>query len=743
MPDTEPFETATVVGATADFDNWPVVGAETQALRDTPEFVTMGEAAADGVIEEARRILRRAAHPEAAAASDVGLVTGYVQSGKTLSFTTVCALARDNGIPLVIIITGISTNLFGQSTQRLERDLRLTTRHDRKWLHIPFDTRMPPPAQRIEDRLSDWRDPSVPDRSRQTVVMTVMKNHRHLDQLIRTLGAVPLDGVRALVIDDEGDQASLNYLVNRGRESTTYRQIGRLRQLLPRHTYVQYTATPQAPLLINIIDALSPAFAEVLTPGPGYVGGSTFFSPAGSARYVRTIPPTEIFTPQQVLTAPPPSFRLALVTFFVGVAAGEIRDGGEGNRSMMVHPHQTRALHGDYFVWTQGLKADWQRALTAPEGDESRAQVTDLLRMAYDDLASTVEDLPAWDRVFGALPRAIRLTTVHEVNAARGQTPTIPWRDSYAHILVGGQAMDRGFTVEGLTVTYMPRGIGDANADTVQQRARFFGYKQRYLGYCRVWLEQQVRDAFESYVEHEEDMRKRLSEHAQSGRPLRDWKRAFFLDQALRPTRRQVLDVAFARGNDGQRWVDPSRPHELLDAIEHNNAFMDRFVGTLTLVDDDGDPGRTVAQRHKVAERVPLRRVYEQLLEELRLPSPDDSLKHTALLLQIAAWLEAHPDATCSVYAMRPGAPGHRTRNRNTDDLDNFYQGANPSTPGPDQGSIYPGDQQIKHPTDLTVQIHTFELRPHPGAEDQTIYPRVSLVATHVPGAMGRDWLVQ
>ena len=63
------------------------------------------------------------------------------------------------------------------------------------------------------------------------------------------------------------------------------------------------------------------------------------------------------------------------------------------------------------------------------------------------------------------------------------RTPQINWGQSYSWILVGGQAMDRGFTVEGLTVTYMPRNLGIGNADTVQQRARFFGYKRAFLGH--------------------------------------------------------------------------------------------------------------------------------------------------------------------------------------------------------------------------------------------------------------------
>ncbi|MCB9109273.1 MAG: hypothetical protein H6633_34285 [Anaerolineales bacterium] len=49
--------------------------------------------------------------------------------------------------------------------------------------------------------------------------------------------------------------------------------------------------------------------------------------------------------------------------------------------------------------------------------------------------------------------------------------------------------------MEGLTVTYMPRGAGIGNADTIQQRARFFGYKRDYQQYCRIFLENRVHDA--------------------------------------------------------------------------------------------------------------------------------------------------------------------------------------------------------------------------------------------------------
>src|SRR5439155_5542212 len=134
------------------------------------------------------------------------------------------------------------------------------------------------------------------------------------------------------------------------------------------------------------------------------------------------------------------------------------------------------------------------------------------------------------------LPQAVRETVVTEVNRRQSATPSINWAREYPHILVGGQALDRGYTVEGLTVTYMPRGRGVGNADTIQQRARWFGYKAGYLGYCRVYLSDDTFQAYRSYVIHEEDVRRRLRAHRATGRPMSEWRRAFLLDASMRPT---------------------------------------------------------------------------------------------------------------------------------------------------------------------------------------------------------------
>jgi hypothetical protein len=316
-----------------------------------------------------------------------------------------------------------------------------------------------------------------------------------------------------------------------------------------------------------------------------------------------------------------------------------------------------------------------------------------------------------------------------EVNAARGRTPSPNWQSAYAHLLVGGQAMDRGFTVEGLTVTYMPRGIGVGNADTLQQRARFLGYKQGYIGYCRVYLEPNALVAYQEYVAHEEDLRQRIAEFAATGQPLSEWRRAFFLDGALEPTRRAVLDLDYARGRYSNSWFTPDAPHESADAVEANRAIVQQFLDRLVLHPDDGDPRRTAVQRHRMAE-VALEVAYRELLTRFRVTRAEDSQELTGVLLQIGAYLNENPRALCRVYQISPNDVRHRSVDAENRIL-NLYQGAYPV--------IYRGDQAIRGPQGLTIQIHTLTVRPQNGAE----LPQVPTLAIWVPAEMARGWLVQ
>lgn len=712
----------------------PIVGSETRDFLNTRVPTVSRET----VLSSAISILARGTPPTADQGQETGLVIGYVQSGKTMSFETVAALARDNGYQIIIVVAGVSNPLLDQSTGRLRRDFGLDDPgRVRRWIQFQNPSSDDSTIQAIRDVLNDWRDTDTPDEYKKTVLITVLKNHHRLNNLAELADALDLQRVPVLIIDDEADQASLNTEIAQGRESTTYRRLMALRQALPNHTYLQYTATPQAPLLVSIIDALSPNFVQVLEPGDSYVGGREFFFE--NHRHVREIPPQDVPVQSNPLSEPPDSLLDALLVFMVGVTAGILESRNTGNRSMMVHPSHRTAQHQEFYSWVRDIFDEWKRILTLSDDDPDKMELIEDFRSAYDDLSRTAGDeLPAFEELVPSLSLAFRNTRVLEVNARGGSTPQVDWRSAYGWILVGGQAMDRGFTIEGLTVTYMPRGIGVGNADTVQQRARFFGYKKSYLGFCRLYLEEGTLNAFQKYVEHEEDIRSQLTQFQENGQPLNEWKRAFVLDTALLPCRHNVLEFDYMRGRFSDVWVTPRVVLASDAAIQVNREIVAAFEGQIPFSLDEGHPDRTATQRHEICRGVPLQEVMEQLLVRMRITGITDSQRNTGLLLQLSRALEKNHDECCTVYRMSTTVRRQRGVDENGE-VTNLFQGEAPVYPRERRGEVYAGDRALRDQDAVTVQIHKLDLT----QENSVIMENVPVVAVWVPNRLARPWLSQ
>jgi len=321
------------VGPAADAAWAPVAGPETIDFLES----VVPEGSRHDVCDAAIAILGKGVAPTAAAGQETGLVVGYVQSGKTMSFETVATLARDNGFQIVIVVAGTSNPLLEQSTGRLRRDLRLDEPdRERRWIQFQNPGTEDANVQAIRDVLNDWADPATPADYKKTVLITVLKRYDRLQNLANLMDLLGLAGAPVLIIDDEADQASLNTEVAQGSESSTYLSLMALRDALPNHTYLQYTATPQAPLLVSIIDSLSPNFVRVLEAGEEYVGGREFFG--GSNALVRVIPAQQVPSNANPLAEPPETLLEALRVFMVGVTAGIRQSSNRGNRSMLVQP---------------------------------------------------------------------------------------------------------------------------------------------------------------------------------------------------------------------------------------------------------------------------------------------------------------------------------------------------------------------------------------------------------------------
>lgn len=744
----------------------PFVGTETEKLIEYKGFVnSQGKIDDSGhkIIDETYRILEMCSNPNDNATAETGLVLGYVQSGKTLSFTTLTAMARDNNFQIVIIIAGTSTPLSEQSYKRMLKDLQIDERRDRKWKIIK-NPKNQNHLNSIQDSLEKWEDPTLPRVKCSTVLITVMKQTHRLQNLINVMRNLDLSNVPTLIIDDESDQASLNTRaranaragesVNEGDASTIYRRINSLREVFPHHTLLQYTATPQANLFINIWDRLSPNFIKLLTPGSGYTGGRTFF--VEKDNLVQLIPNNEIPTNHNQVTQIPESLLSALRIFFLGVVIGEMI-GDQFNRTMLVHPSRLTADHNDYFNWINDVVGSWTRLLESDDIDEKERLSQDF-RLAYNDLSLTVDNLPDFEDLLDGnkLLHAIKYTRSMLVNASRGKTPQIPWRESYSWILVGGQAMDRGFTVEGLTVTYMPRSLATGQIDTTLQRARFFGYKGGYIGFCRVWLDSQNISAFEAIIEHEEDVRRRLIDYADNNRHLNDWERQVVKDRMLRLTRPNIIYDNLDRDYLGSEWFYIKAPHDTDRYIRENNVIINEFSNRNfhEFNIDSGHENRTSNQKHLYA-KIPIKSTLENLLGKLKFTKESDSQTFSSLQGLLTSYSNENPDEECLVYIMSAEKVGdeilqpiRKRRLKANDEVQQYFQGPNPAKKGFERGEIYAGDRSIRDTEKLTIQIHKLQLVDENDNDildtnGNIIYQDVPSITIWIPESIGKDIIRQ
>jgi hypothetical protein len=266
------------------------------------------------------------------------------------------------------------------------------------------------------------------------------------------------------------------------------------------------------------------------------------------------------------------------------------------------------------------------------------------------------------------------------------------WAQANSHILVGGEKLSRGFTVEGLTVTYMPRSAGQRLADTIEQRARFFGYKQSYLGLCRVFLPSDIREILSEYVEHEEFLRNKLLELAQNpSTTMAEWRRAMLLTTSVKPTRPNVVPAGIYAHYDIADWNVSRYPHELgnEEYYRMNRQLVDSFLADLTFHDAIDFRHETNDEIHACVGNLPLTVLLNNLVIPFEL-APRDAPRFTGVELVLQNHLRNQPEALATVFIMSPHAErraGGGTRDRTLTrggDVEAF-QG-----PTPADGSHYP-----------------------------------------------------
>ena len=460
-----------------------------------------------------------------------GLVVGHVQSGKTANMTAVIAKALDAGYDTVIVLAGLTNKLRHQTQLRLFNDL--VCRNPIRW--------HPLTSNQIDEDFVAPPGGGFLAHTDKAQVAIVKKNVSPLSELRKAVGGtipLALSRLRVLVIDDECDQASVNSANGELEISAINHRIRELLSLLPRASYVGYTATPFANVLINPyaqdgekLDDLYPKDFITALPRPAtYFGAEQLFGRepinADDAQpsdegldMIREVPDEDAHLLQPPSRREVQEFQPAMVRsledailYFLGCCAAR-RARGDANQhmTMLVHTSVYVVMHDRLAALIRGWKDKHAAPLLSPASSISQ-RLNELWsseqnRIPKDITASRRVEFP---EILEHLPEVLKGVEVAVENGSSDDRIEYEG-EARTYVVVGGSILARGLTLEGLMVSYFLR--SSTQYDTLLQMGRWFGYRAGYEDLPRIWTTEELKLKFRALAGVEDEIRSDIAQY--------------------------------------------------------------------------------------------------------------------------------------------------------------------------------------------------------------------------------------
>lgn len=490
-----------------------------------------------------------------------GLVMGHVQSGKTANYCALIAKAADLGYKFVIVLSGIHNSLRLQTQRRVDRALG----------NVSDGAQRPAPGYRWIDlthpNLSGDFNPGSIDanvlQGNDRVVMVCKK----ISPILRRINIwldnnPPPDTLPVLIIDDEADLASINTGGNRPpplEEQTDLTaedtsdvsapdevldpsvinfQIRKLVRSFNRVCYIAYTATPFANILINhlaldreVFQDLYPKDFIVSLPTPrGYCGAEMMFGhtalrgdeedSVGMRELIKIVGEEDAkkLTPrgadlQNYEGEIVQSLKDAFYDFILATGARLQRSGKDIPSTMLVHTHQRKIvqnrLGSALREFIDETRDSWRydKPSIFPYFQDRWEKHFRPVIVSYNQVQDVPFEkvAPYVDSLFHDPVPLIVLNSDSNDELDYDKDPTLK------AIVVGGNRLSRGLTLEGLTVSYYVRETDQY--DTLMQMGRWFGYREGYVDLTRLYTTSSLFEWFQHLTLAEEELRLEIARY--------------------------------------------------------------------------------------------------------------------------------------------------------------------------------------------------------------------------------------
>lgn len=456
---------------------------------------------------------------------EIGLLFGNVQSGKTGQMFGIICKAADLGFPAFVLMTTDNVVLQQQTLDRVKADLSgfcICGEND-SGLFIQNSLMKP-------------------------TIVVLKKNVRILRLWANVFASTGfMKGNPLFIVDDEADAASLNTLVNRGRQSSINKHLDSIKNGSSSSIYLQVTGTPQAILLQTKASGWHPYFTYYFEPGNGYLGGDFFFPKNEKAECISYL--ETISNPER-----------AVVLHHLAASSQILASGGQVCNCLL-HPSVRQAVHSRY---EKAVKDELAWCCSHIDG-EFKSE----LEKEYASQTPQKDQKVPFEQVYSTA-RSLLETNAVKVLVMNGKNDIASEEySSGSNIVIGGNTLGRGVTFPSLHTIYYTRTSKKPQADTMWQHSRMFGY-DRDPGMMRVYIDEPLYKLFADINATNNSIISQIesgTEHIK-----------IYYPQGLNPTRANVLDnqkVFMLSGGTNYYPFDPEN-----DSIEALDRLLAPFSDT-------------------------------------------------------------------------------------------------------------------------------------------------------------------
>ena len=221
----------------------------------------------------------------------------------------------------------------------------------------------------------------------------------------------------------------------------------------------------------------------------------------------------------------PESLKKAIHSFLINIAIRSFREKETHHNSMLVHVSRLTTIQNNVMGQIKKYLDDLANKISYAQEKSTTQSVKDIFNEIWEtDTKQNIDKFKhpndinikfdkIWDKISSLLTDdskkidLIRINTTSDDNLAYDEK-----KNGWNVIVVGGAALARGITLEGLSVSYFLRLAKIPTSDTLIQMGRWFGYRVGYEDLYRVYCPKALHILFRQFSFSMESAREKFRE---------------------------------------------------------------------------------------------------------------------------------------------------------------------------------------------------------------------------------------